>query len=68
VCRHVGNLLWVLSRVPEVVRRYFESDAKDVERFVGLVGVEAIVVDEGETYRGAAEIRSWQAGPAVRYT
>lgn len=58
----------MLDRVPAVVRRYFELDPREVELFVDLFSAEATVLDEGETYRGTAEIRAWRAGPAVKYT
>jgi hypothetical protein len=50
------------------VRRYFELDPHQIEPFVALFSGNAIVVDEGKTYRGTDEIRSWRAGPATKYT
>jgi hypothetical protein len=53
----------------DVIRRYFELDAdRDIESIVALFSDDAIVVDEGETRHGTAEIRAWQVGPASRYT
>jgi hypothetical protein len=52
-----------------VIRRYFQLDAnRDVESIVALFSDDAIVVDEGETRHGTAEIRAWQVGPASKYT
>jgi hypothetical protein len=52
-----------------VIRRYFELDAnRDIDSIVALFTDDAIVVDEGETRQGAAEIRAWQVGPASKYT
>ena len=57
-----------LDNVPEVVRRYFESDAeRDVEGIVELFGDGAIVIDEGEGRSGNDAIRSWRTGAASKY-
>ena len=53
--------------IPEasVITRYFEADARrDIEAIVALFTDEAVVVDEGQTYHGTAEIRGWQEGAA----
>ena|SRR5947209_1546092 len=51
-----------------VVTRYFEADARrDIDAIVALFTNEAVVVDEGQTYHGTAEIRSWQEGAASKY-
>ena len=51
-----------------VITRYFEADARrDIDAIVALFTDEAVVVDEGQTYHGSAEIRSWQEGAASRY-
>jgi ketosteroid isomerase-like protein len=55
--------------IPEasVITRYFEADARrDIEAIVALFTDEAVVVDEGQTYHGTAEIRGWQKGAASR--
>ncbi len=56
--------------IPEafVVTRYFETDARrDIDAIVALFTNEAVVVDEGQTYHGTAEIRGWQEGAASKY-
>jgi hypothetical protein len=58
----------VLDQLPPVVRRYFELDPSEIEQFVALFSDDATVVDERETYHGTLAIRSWRAGPAVKYT
>lgn len=51
-----------------VITRYFEADARrDIDAIVALFSEEAVVVDEGQTYHGSAEIRGWQEGAASRY-
>ena len=39
-----------------------------MQLFVDLFSADATVLDEGQTYRGTTEIRSWRAGPAVKYS
>jgi ketosteroid isomerase-like protein len=52
----------------DVISRYFGLDAqRDTEGIVALFADDAIVVDEGKTYRGTTEIRAWQLGPASKY-
>jgi ketosteroid isomerase-like protein len=54
--------------VPDVITRYFEADARrDIDAVVALFSDDAVVVDEGETWRGISEIRAWRQGPASRY-
>ena len=51
-----------------VITRYFEADARrDIDAIVALFTGEAVVVDEGQTYQGTAEIRGWQEGAASQY-
>jgi len=51
-----------------VITRYFEADARcDIDAIVALFTAEAVVVDEGQTYHGTAQIRGWQEGAASRY-
>jgi SnoaL-like domain len=58
-----------LAAAPDVVRRYFERDARrDVDSIMALFTQDAVVTDEGETYSGLGEIRAWQEGPASKYT
>ena len=58
----------MLEGLPDVVRRYFELDPRDVDGFVSLFDDDATVVDEGKNYYGRGEIRAWRTGPAVKYT
>jgi hypothetical protein len=52
----------------DLISRYFGLDAqRDREGIVSLFADDAIVVDEGTTYRGTTEIRAWQLGPASKY-
>jgi ketosteroid isomerase-like protein len=51
-----------------VITRYFEADVRrDIDAIVALFTDEAVVVDEGQTYHGSAQIRGWQEGAASRY-
>ncbi len=54
--------------VADVVTRYFESDARrDIDAIVALFTGNAVVVDEGQTRRGTAEIQDWREGTASKY-
>jgi ketosteroid isomerase-like protein len=56
------------SAVPGVITGYFEADASgDTDAIVALLTDDAVVVDEGHTYRGLGEIRGWREGPASEY-
>jgi uncharacterized protein (TIGR02246 family) len=56
------------AAVPAVVDRYFEADAiRDIDSITALFTPDAVVVDEGETRRGTAEIEQWQRGAASKY-
>jgi hypothetical protein len=51
-----------------VITRYFEADARrDIDAIVALFTGEAVVIDEGQTYHGTAEIRGWREGAASKY-
>jgi hypothetical protein len=55
--------------VPDVVTRYFTlHDDRDIDAIIALFTDDATVLDEGQTYRGTAEIRDWQTGAASKYT
>jgi hypothetical protein len=55
--------------LPLIVSQYFDFDAvRDVESIVALFTDDATVIDENETRHGTHEIRSWQEGPASKYT
>jgi SnoaL-like domain len=54
---------------PPVITRYIESAAdRDLDLLVECFAADAVVADDGHTYRGRAEIRGWReslaAGPA----
>jgi hypothetical protein len=52
----------------DLISRYFGLDAqRDTEGTVALFADDAIVVDEGKTYRATTETRAWQLGPALKY-
>ncbi len=52
------------SPVPDVINRYFEADARrDIDAIVALFADNAVVGDEGETWRGISKIRAWREGP-----
>lgn len=51
-----------------VITRYFAADARrDSAAIVALFTADAVVVDEGQTWRGTGAIRNWREGPASTY-
>jgi ketosteroid isomerase-like protein len=53
---------------PDVISRYFSSAARrQTDALVALFTADAVVIDEGETYRGASEIRKWWEDPATAF-
>ena len=56
------------SSVPEVVDRYFAAlNSRDADGLLALFTADAVVVDEGETWRGTIEIRTWVEKVAFRF-
>jgi|SRR6185312_15373096 len=56
------------TAVPDVITRYFKADARrDINAIIALFTEDAVVIDEGQTRRGTAEIQDWQEGPASQY-
>ena len=54
--------------VPDVVTRYFEADdRRDVDAIIALFTDDAVVLDEGQTYRGTTEIRGLLERSASEY-
>ncbi|MEV4631436.1 nuclear transport factor 2 family protein [Micromonospora sp. NPDC049523] len=54
--------------VPGVVARYFEAtDSGEKDVLVACFTEDAVVVDEGRTRRGRAEIRQWRDEVATAY-
>ena len=51
-----------------LVDRYFAADSRrDADAIVELFTDDAVVIDEGKTRRGTAEIRDWQDHAASEY-
>lgn len=56
------------TTTPEVITRYFAAHAaRDTDALVTLFTDDAVVLDEGKTWRGATEIRTWRDGAASAY-
>ena len=50
---------------PEIIGRYVAAQAaRDFDALVDLFADDAVVVDEGKTWRGKAQIRAWREGVA----
>ena len=56
------------TAVPDVIARYFAADARhDFDAVIAEFANDAVVIDEGETRRGAAEIRAWKESTSAQY-
>jgi ketosteroid isomerase-like protein len=54
--------------LPPVIAEYLAaSDRADAEAIVHCFAADAVVVDEGQHWRGAASIRRWRATVATAY-
>ena len=54
--------------VPNIVNRYFAAlDGRDKDGLLALFTPDAVVVDEGQTWRGTSEIRTWAEKVAFRF-
>ncbi|MFG2064853.1 nuclear transport factor 2 family protein [Micromonospora sp. NPDC048871] len=60
-------LTW--AELPAVITAYLSAhEARDTETAVRAFAVDAVVTDEGHTYRGREEIRAWLTNSGSRYT
>ena len=58
-----------MATIPDVITRYYDASAAgDVDALIGCFTTDAVVRDEGHDYHGVAEIRSWRASLASRFT
>ena len=54
--------------VPDIVNRYFVAlNSNDREGLLALFTPDAVVVDEGQTWRGTSEIRTWCDNVAFKF-
>jgi hypothetical protein len=53
--------------LPKVVADYFEADKGDGQAVAQCFTDNAIVKDEGHTYRGRAAIKKWKAASSTKY-
>ncbi|TWU00280.1 SnoaL-like domain protein [Botrimarina colliarenosi] len=54
--------------LPDAIESYFEADRGRGEAVADCFSPDAIVKDEGNTYRGIDEIRRWRSDVAAKYT
>ncbi len=56
------------SSAPDVIARYVTAQAaRDFDTLVTFFADDAVVIDEGQTRRGASEIRAWRENVASAY-
>ena len=54
--------------VPDAINRYFAAlNGRDNDGLLALFTPDAVVVDEGQTWRGSSEIRKWVDDVAFRF-
>ena len=53
--------------LPEPIAAYFTADKGDGDAVSQCFTENAVVVDEGRTYRGRAAIKQWEADASARY-
>ena len=54
--------------IPEVISRYFAAQSnRDFDSLVALFTDDGVVIDDGKTWTGAAEIRAWRDSAASVY-
>ena len=57
------------AELPAVIKTYLTAHgARDVETALSTFAGDAVVIDDGRTHRGHAEIRSWLADAGGGYT
>lgn len=58
----------VTDSTPDVITRYFTAQSKrDFDSLVALFTDDGVVIDDGKTWTGAAEIRAWRDTAASVY-
>ena len=58
-----------MAELPAVVVRYQDAhDRGDTDGALATFAPDAIVTDDGHTYRGAVEIRDWLSRASVEFT
>jgi ketosteroid isomerase-like protein len=56
------------SSAPSVITRYFAAQsARDFDTLLTFFADDAVLIDEGQTRRGANEIRAWRENVASAY-
>jgi hypothetical protein len=53
--------------LPQPVAAYFAADREDAEAVARCFTEDAVVKDEGHTYRGRAAIKQWKVDAAAKY-
>lgn len=53
--------------LPQPITAYFTADKGDIEAFSRCFTENAVVQDEGKTYRGLMAIKEWKANASTEY-
>jgi hypothetical protein len=54
--------------LPEPIAAYFEADKRDSDAVARCFTREALVMDEGRTHTGPAEITAWKTAASAQYS
>ena len=54
--------------LPEPIAAYFEADRRDGEAVARCFTDQAVVEDEGRSYRGSAAIVAWKSSASAKYS
>jgi len=57
----------MILALPQPVAAYFAADRLDAEAVARCFTEDALVTDEGHTYRGRAAIKQWKADASAKY-
>ena len=58
----------MLLTLPQSIAAYFDADREGDEAIAVCFSPDAVVKDEGHTYRGREEIRRWRADVAAKFS
>ena len=57
----------MMLNLPQPIAAYFTADKGDSEAVAACFTENAVVKDEGHTYRGVAAIKQWKADASAKY-
>ena len=58
----------MIIEMPEVIQNYYDADKKKAGSISVHFTPDAVVIDEGNTYKGSDEIDEWQQQASTEYS